>query len=150
MPIRPENVNRYPDDWADIRRRILARAGNRCEGSPPYPDCRAANHERHPVTGSIVVLTIAHLDHEPENCDAANLRAWCQRCHNTYDAPHRARTRRRSLTQRQIDLLEGHPEEVQGLGQLGTSTTGQQPSTDRKEVPPGRGRRNRPGNLDSG
>lgn len=36
-----------------------------------------------------VVLTVAHLDHRPENCDPANLRAWCQRCHNTYDAPMR-------------------------------------------------------------
>ena len=36
-----------------------------------------------------VVLTVAHLDHTPENCDRANLRAWCQSCHNTYDAPMR-------------------------------------------------------------
>lgn len=37
-----------------------------------------------------VVLTVAHLDHQPENCDPDNLRAWCQRCHNKYDAPMRA------------------------------------------------------------
>lgn len=36
-----------------------------------------------------VVLTVAHLDHQPENCDPENLRAWCQRCHNTYDIPMR-------------------------------------------------------------
>lgn len=36
-----------------------------------------------------VVLTVAHLDHQPENCDPDNLRAWCQRCHNAYDAPMR-------------------------------------------------------------
>lgn len=36
-----------------------------------------------------VVLTVAHLDHQPENCDPSNLRAWCQRCHNAYDAPMR-------------------------------------------------------------
>ena len=36
-----------------------------------------------------VILTVAHLDHEPENCDPENLRAWCQRCHNAYDAPMR-------------------------------------------------------------
>jgi hypothetical protein len=34
-------------------------------------------------------LTVAHLDHKPENCAPSNLRAWCQRCHNTYDAPMR-------------------------------------------------------------
>ena len=36
-----------------------------------------------------VVLTVAHLDHTPENCDDENLRAWCQRCHNIYDMPMR-------------------------------------------------------------
>jgi 5-methylcytosine-specific restriction endonuclease McrA len=46
-----------------------------------------------------IVLTVAHLDHQPENCDPANLRAWCQRCHNAYDAPMRragTKARRRS------------------------------------------------------
>lgn len=36
-----------------------------------------------------IVLTVAHLDHQPENCDPANLKAWCQRCHNRYDAAER-------------------------------------------------------------
>ncbi len=90
------NPERYPANWlTDVRPAILARAGNRCEGSPAYPDCRAENHQPHPVTGSRVVLTTAHLDHNPSNCDPANLRAWCQRCHNTYDAPMRAETRRK-------------------------------------------------------
>jgi len=31
------------------------------------------------VIGAKVVLTVAHLGHTPENCDPANLRAWCQR-----------------------------------------------------------------------
>lgn len=44
--------------------------------------------------GSKVVLTIAHLDHTPENYDPTNLRALCQRCHNKYDAQHRAETRK--------------------------------------------------------
>jgi hypothetical protein len=44
-----------------------------------------------------VVLTVAHLDHTPENCARENLRAWCQRCHNLYDAPaRRAGIRERS------------------------------------------------------
>ena len=37
------------------------------------------------------VLTVAHLDHTPENCARENLRALCQRCHNAYDAPMRRR-----------------------------------------------------------
>ena len=84
MPIRAENRMRYPKDWKDISRSIRERAGNRCE------QCEAANGEPHPITGSKVVLTVAHLDHTPENCDPSNLRAWCQKCHNGYDAPVRA------------------------------------------------------------
>lgn len=41
-----------------------------------------------------IVLTIAHLDHAPENCAPTNLRAWCQRCHLRYDAQHHAETAR--------------------------------------------------------
>lgn len=89
MPIRPENRSRYPSNWPKISRRVRSGAGNRCEGSPAYPDCRAKNGEPHPETGARVVLTVAHLDHQPENVSDANLRAWCQRCHNTYDAPMR-------------------------------------------------------------
>jgi len=36
-----------------------------------------------------VILTVAHLDHTPENCADDKLRAWCQRCHNVYDMPMR-------------------------------------------------------------
>lgn len=46
-----------------------------------------------------IVLTIAHLDHTPENCDPVNLKALCQRCHLRYDAQHHqinARATRRS------------------------------------------------------
>ena len=92
MPIRPEMRSRYPANWREIRAAILVRAGDRCEGSPAYPDCRAPNGEPHPVTGSRVVLTVAHLDHTPENCEPENLKAMCQRCHLTYDAEHHKRT----------------------------------------------------------
>lgn len=89
MPIRPKNKSRYPKDWKAISQAVRDRAGNRCEGSPAFPECRAENGKPHPMTGSKVVLTTAHLDHHPENCAANNLRSWCQRCHNTYDAPKR-------------------------------------------------------------
>lgn len=77
----------YPDDWKQIRERILLRANNCCEGSPKYPDCRAVNGAPHPITKSIVVLTIAHLDHDHQNEKVTDdrLRAWCQRCHLAYD-----------------------------------------------------------------
>jgi len=39
-----------------------------------------------------IVLTVAHLDHTPENCAEENLRALCQRCHLAYDLPHHLQT----------------------------------------------------------
>lgn len=55
-----------------------------------------------------IVLTVAHLDHQPENCDPANLRALCQRCHLFHDRHQHAATR--SATRREGralgDLLE--------------------------------------------
>lgn len=100
MPVRDET--RYPGgslrspEWLAIRHQILDRARNRCEW------CQAGNYEPHPETGSKVVLTIAHLDHTPENSDPDNLRALCQRCHLNYDrhlhAANAARTRETKRT----------------------------------------------------
>lgn len=104
MPIRPEQRVLYPPDWPAISLRIRTeRAAGICEFCQ-----QAVNGQPHPVTGSKVVLTVAHLDHDPANCDDGNLAALCQRCHLTYDAPlHRknaARTRRRKLPQ--LDLVD--------------------------------------------
>lgn len=48
-----------------------------------------------------IVLTIAHLDHQPEHSDDENLRAYCQRCHLLHDLDHHkanaAKTRRARL-----------------------------------------------------
>lgn len=86
MPIRPENKDRYPRDWKHISRRIRERADYCCEF------CGAVNGLPHPITGSKVVLTVAHMDHIPENCSDDNLKALCQRCHNRYDRQHRNST----------------------------------------------------------
>lgn len=94
MPIRPERKHLYPKNWKEIVKMINKRAGNRCEGSPAYPDCRAENGKPHPVTGSKVVLTTAHLNHDKTDCRPENLKCWCQRCHLTYDARHHAETYR--------------------------------------------------------
>ncbi len=84
MPIKPENRARYPRNWKEIRAAILGRADHRCE----WPGCGVQNGDRNPRTGSTVVLTIAHLDHQPENCDWSNLMAMCQQHHLAYDAKH--------------------------------------------------------------
>ena len=103
MPVSREKQRLYPGgslvspEWRAIRRYVLKRARHRCEA----PDCGAVNYGPHPVTGSRVVLTIAHLDQDPTNNAGWNLAAYCQRCHNAHDAPHRrlhaAETRRRKL-----------------------------------------------------
>lgn len=101
MPIRPENRARYPDNWPEISVSIRKRSGGQCEcrgecGRGHKGRCRAWNGHSHPVTGSKVVLTVAHLDHTPENCDPANLCAMCHACHLSYDAAHHAATRART------------------------------------------------------
>ena len=95
MPILPENRSRYPGDWPEIRERILERAIDRCEGTATFPVCNAWAGEAQPETGSTVRLSIAHLDHTPENCSDYNLRALCQRCHLAWDKEHHASTRRK-------------------------------------------------------
>lgn len=47
-----------------------------------------------------VVLTVAHLDHDPENCSDDNLRALCQRCHLRLDAQQHKETRRHTRDER--------------------------------------------------
>ena len=92
----PCDYKNYPKDWKTvIRPAILARAQHCCE------QCGAANHQPHPVTGSRVVLTVAHLDHDTTNNDPANLRAWCQKCHTSYDAEHHAETARQTRRRKQ-------------------------------------------------
>lgn len=92
MPVKPENLARYPANWREIVAQVRERSGDCCEGSPAFPDCRAPNGAPHPTTGSRVVLTTGHLDHVPEHCDLSNLRHWCQRCHLVYDGKHHAET----------------------------------------------------------
>lgn len=88
MPIKPENRARYPKNWREIRQEILGRADHCCE----WPGCGVANGSMNPRTGSRVVLTIAHLDHQPENCAHSNLMAMCQEHHLAYDAKHHQQT----------------------------------------------------------
>lgn len=115
-PIRPEMRREYPPEWEQISHYVrFVRALGCCEGSPAFPDCRLphgavidkktrrpvpdqAAYERTPVAElkaaglTRVVLTTAHLDHNPRNCELDNLRAWCQLCHLTYDAAARGLT----------------------------------------------------------
>lgn len=93
MPIRPENRARYPKDWK-LRSFFVrfVRARGLCEW------CGAEHGKPHPVTGSKVVLTTAHVfDDRPEASGLLNLAALCQRCHNGHDMKDRARRRRERM-----------------------------------------------------
>ena len=72
-----------------VKRIRFERAGGRCE----FPGCAAVHGQPHPLTGAVIVLTVAHLDYTPENCGDDNLLADCRRCHNRYDRAHRNATR---------------------------------------------------------
>jgi 5-methylcytosine-specific restriction endonuclease McrA len=121
MPIDYRN---YPKGWlTEIRPRILARDGHCCKfcgladrvrgwwvpsgkfytaeqfAEDYFPveeeDELIKKMERKP-NGSLVVLTIAHLDHGLTNHDDDNLAALCQRCHLNYDRAATATQRRQS------------------------------------------------------
>ena len=108
MPIRPENKARYPKDWRQISVRIRERAGNRCEGTPDRPHCRAENRKPHPETGSMVILTVAHMDRALVDHSDGNLRALCQKCHLAWDMAQHKETARRTRNRKrgQSDLFE--------------------------------------------
>lgn len=71
--------------------------------------CWAIGSVEHPVTGSKVVLTTAHLPgREIEQCGDDDLKAMCQRCHLRMDAPLHAKnsaaTRRKKKNNLELDL----------------------------------------------
>ena len=155
MPIAEDIKKFYPDNWDEIRERVLERAANRkelCGGAttpatadescrehpafnPDLPQCEFcgkpngefvlttsrgewasvynqakwfdargfnARGSMTPIVRCVdnplkVVLTIAHLDHDPRGSDLDRLRALCQRCHLTYDNQPEQRAMRRRI-----------------------------------------------------
>lgn len=61
---------KYPDDWPEIARAIKDQADWRCERC----------HRKHSGGGGRI-LTVHHLDMNPNNNAWWNLAALCQRCH---------------------------------------------------------------------
>src|ERR1017187_3636174 len=93
--------------------RIRERADNLCEHCGVPNGSRRENAAGKFIT---IVLTVAHFDHQPENCADENLAALCQRCHNSYDAPMRAagiKARRRSINALN-DLFDADPAATPG------------------------------------
>lgn len=127
MPIKKENAHKYPKNWkTEIVPAVRARSGDRCE----WPGCQLENHgwivrnpdgsaerlicepfdrDMYETEGGRVVrviLTTAHLDHNPENCELSNLKHWCQMHHLRYDAQHHAETARAT---REAEALKVQP-----------------------------------------
>lgn len=84
----------YPPYWKQFSEFIrFTRAEGYCE------DCGIPNGFRR-ENGAVVVLTVAHLDHDGGPCEClarlgrkcakpSHVAALCQKCHNTLDAPAR-------------------------------------------------------------
>lgn len=109
----PIDYTIYPNNWKEIRERILHRADHKCEfcGLLNYSSVLSVLYLNNRIwlnnlndmqtilnTQSMdteiyntkvvkVVLTIAHLDHDPRNHNVTDdrLRALCQLCHLKYD-----------------------------------------------------------------
>lgn len=113
----PVDAKRYPSDWKETSRRIrFGRAKGTCE----WPGCAARHGEPHPLTGSVVMLTTAHLPvdgfgclhdvHDKMDCSDYSLLALCQMHHLRLDgaehAKNAARTRwlRRAQSQPALSL----------------------------------------------
>lgn len=79
----PIDYKKYHPDWKAISSEIrFVRANGHCE------QCGAENYKPHPDTGSRVILTVAHLNHDIRDNRPENLKALCQRCHLNHDRRH--------------------------------------------------------------
>lgn len=137
MPIRRTLKPLYPADWSEVSHRIrFVRAGGRCErcgrphgqmvyalpdgrwydaqvghwrgcaGAPVYAPSRNDVIELRLVR---VILTTAHLRHDPTRNADSDLAALCSRCHMIHDRPHHRVQRRITLRSRWAlaDLFDG-------------------------------------------
>ena len=116
----PMDAKKYPPDWRQISKRIRERSAGQCEchgerglhrEHPGPRRCVERQHADGMWMRGRVVLTVAHLNHDPMDCRDENLRAMCQRCHLRYDSKlhvtHARAKRRERLAVR--DMFEGKP-----------------------------------------
>jgi hypothetical protein len=102
--VQVKNRHEYPPDWEDISLVRREQAGWVCEW------CGAAQGQPHPITGSRVVLTVAHLNHTKMDCTVGNLAALCQRCHLNHDRPRHIANRKRNRRLRLVGAGQGEME----------------------------------------
>ncbi len=121
----PINRALYPPNWEEISSRVKREQGWRClwckvphgivvvrpKSGPEWwteEDCERHGYPRCDYVLIKIVLTTAHLDHDPKNNARANLAGLCQRCHLAYDARQHAATAQRTRFDRKaIGILPG-------------------------------------------
>ena len=95
----PFDRSEYPDDWETRSNFVrFVRAGGKCEW------CGAEHGKPHPVTGSTVVLTTAHIYHSKDDNSLLKLAALCQKCHLGHDINHHIRNRKYGRNRNQLGL----------------------------------------------
>lgn len=100
MPILKENKHLYPENWKELSNYIrFERAKGKCENCGAIHKSWVNRYTRELCLSDEenairIILTTAHLDHNPQNNKFSNLKALCQKCHNNYDKQHRSETRK--------------------------------------------------------
>jgi hypothetical protein len=111
----PVDMNRYPKNWKEISQRIRIRAEGTCECEGEcgthHGRCTASNYGLHPITGSKVILTVAHLGHTTGNkhdkmdVRDENLKAMCQRCHLLFDLDEHIENARKTRNTKKLQAF---------------------------------------------
>jgi len=127
----PIDYKQYPDDWKEIRARILKRADDKCEicgvnnYEIGYRDKRGRfftskevwyigesmrSHVRDelfdfPLKSIKIILTVAHLKHGHYE-DDADLLCCCQSCHLKIDLQYKLKKRKIEKDKYQLELEE--------------------------------------------
>ena len=88
--VMPMEKHRYPKEWWQIARNIKEAADWKCQKCGKQ--CRRPGE---PFDTHKRTLTVAHLNHTPEDVRPENLMAMCAPCHLRYDAKQHAESRKR-------------------------------------------------------
>lgn len=88
----------YPENWEEISLKIRKRSKGQCEcegfcGLHRGRRCEEKNGEKAKWAAGKVMLTVAHMTHNPRDCRPKYLKAMCQRCHLRYDVGLKQRLR---------------------------------------------------------